>query len=884
MVNRPNPEKLLQQVQAEEQQQQRGKLKIYLGAAPGVGKTYTMLKDALDKRAQGLDVVVGIVETHGRTEIESLQTNLEILPRQKVDYRGRQLLEFDLDAALKRSPGLILVDEMAHSNAPGLRHVKRWQDIQELLKSGIDVYTTLNVQHIESLNDDVAQIIQTQVQETVPDSMIEMADTVELIDLPPEDLLKRLKQGKVYIPEQANLAMDSFFRKGNLIALRELALRATAEHVGAEVLLYRQGQGIKQIWPTQEKILVCVGPGSESKKLIRAARRTAMNLQVDWIAVYVETPSLQAIEKKRNEAIQHLRLAEQLGAETRILSGFDIVKEIMNFAREQNITQIMIWKNIRSRWRNLFLRDLADEIVRHSGEIDIYIMTGRKDPTEKKASIRIKPSLAWKHYFIAMCMVVIVTAINFLLFPVLSPSNLIMIYLLGVVIVALFGRTGPSILASILSVLAYDFFFVPPLYSFAVSDIQYFFTLLVMLIITQLIGHLTILTRRQAQSARFAAQENATLHSLSRQLASTRGVDKLLETGVTHVAKLFNSDVSALMPEGNQLVIRARSGTEAVLDSKEQSVAQWVYDLGQVAGLGTETLTFSKAIYFPLIASQGTIGVLSVRPMHPENLFPPEKMRLLESFANQLALAIEVDRLEDTVKKKEQEIETDQARNALLQVVARNLRSPLVSSLGAASTLMEMADELKTAQIKKIGQDISNELEQLNRLINNFLQINYLESKNIVLQKKVSSLREVIHQALQALENKTQKRKIHIEMPDDFPHVPLDPILLQEVLFNLIDNALKFSTPESPIEIKAVYTADQVEISIRDHGPGIVPDEVNKLFEKYYRGRKLTTERGLGLGLAISKMIIEAHGGKIWVENAKQDQGAIFYFTLPLYS
>ena len=691
---RQNPEELLRLVQAEESKEKRGKLKIYLGAAPGVGKTHTMLQDALTERNKGLDVVIGVAETHGRQEINALLDNLEILPKQSIDYHGKQLFEFDLDAALKRAPGLILVDEMAHTNAPGLRHAKRWQDIKELLDRGINVYTTLNVQHIESLSDDVSQIIHAPIKETVPDSMIELADTIELVDLSPDDLLKRLQEGKVYIPEQAKLAVEHFFKKGNLTALRELALRATAERVGTEVLLYRQGQGIKHIWPTNEKILVCVGARPESLKLIRAAKRMATSLQAEWIAVYVDVPEIRSSEDKRNRAIQNLRLAEQLGAETRVLTGPDVIKEIMAFARQQNVTQIMIWKHIRTRWREFFLRSLADEIVRNSGEIDVYIMTGERDefkartPSPAITLTDDHKNIKLRNYFLSICTVGIATIINFLLYPLVHPSNLIMVYLLSVTLVAMLGQLGPSILASLLSVLGFAYFFTPAFYTFAITNIDYLFTLIVMLLVSYLISHLTIITRRQAEYSHFAETQTAALHTLSRQLANTRGVDKLLEIGIQYLSSVFDSNIVALLPEAGHLVIHSKDKSGENLDTKEQSIAEWVYALGQMAGLGTDTLSFSEALYVPLLASQGAMGVVRIHP-RKKRLFTPEQMHLLESCTNQIALAIEVDRMQEQARKKELKIEADRARSTLLQSVSHDLRTPLVSIIAAASTLME---------------------------------------------------------------------------------------------------------------------------------------------------------------------------------------------------
>jgi len=647
---RPDPQKLLQRIQENEQKERRGKLKIYLGAAPGVGKTHEMLLDAQEKMEKDLDIVAGIVETHGRKEIEALLKNFEVLPRERIDYHGKELLEFNLDAALKRHPALILIDEMAHTNAPGSRHKKRWQDIKEILDRGIDVYTTLNVQHIESLNDDVAHIIHAPIKETVPDSMIEMADTLELVDIPPEELLKRLHEGKVYIQQQADLAIEHFFKKGNLIALRELALRTMAERVGAQVLLYRQGEGIKHIWPTKEKILVCVGPGLESRQLIRAAKRFAISLQVQWIAVFVDVPNIQSSDTKRNSAIQNLYFAEQLGATTRVLTGFNIVKEIMSFARDQNITQIMVWKNIRTRFRNLFFRNLADEIVRSSEEIDVYIMTGQRNLSSEQIIQNLKLSkISWKNYFLSITIVSLTTGLNFLLYPFLNTSNLIIIYLLGTTIVALIGEIGPAILASIISVLAYDFFFISPYYSFIVLNIKNFFTLIIMLLVSLIISNLTLLTRRHANSARFAAHQTATLHTLSKQLASTRGMDKILEIGVKHIETMFDCEALAILLQKDQLIIQSK-GRITELNQKEQAIAQWVYELGRMAGLGTDTLSFSDALFLPLLASKKTVGVLRI--LFKNKFLPtPEQLHLLESCANQLALALEVDNIQEQKPK-----------------------------------------------------------------------------------------------------------------------------------------------------------------------------------------------------------------------------------------
>lgn len=646
---RPDPNALLQQVIEEEQQKQRGKLKIYLGAAPGVGKTYSMLHEAMGEQAKGLDIVVGIVESHGRVEIEEILKNFIVLPKITVDYHGKKLQEFDLDSSLKRNPGLILIDEMAHTNVSGVRHKKRWQDIKELLDRGIDVYTTLNVQHIESLNDDVSQIIHAPVQETVPDFMIERANTIELVDLAPEDLLKRLAEGKVYVPKQARLAAEFYFRKGNLMALRELALRTLAKQVNTQVLLYRQGQGIRHIWPTMEKILVCVGPGPESHKLIRAAKRMATSLQADWIAVYVDSTRTQLSPTQRNQAIKNLFFAEQLGAETHILMGYDLVKEIINFSREQNVTLIMICKRIRHRWTNFFFRSLADEVLRYSGEIDVYTMTEVTKKTRKKSLT--KPMTPWLHYFLSTSIVAITTLISYLIYPLVNESSLILVYLIGIISTAILGRPGPAISGIILSILVYDYLFIPPYYSFFMDKSDYFFTLVMMFILALVMCQLTLVTRRQSEMARLAEYQTSALYTLSRRLSRTRGIIRLLRTGINFISEIFHCEIIALLPKNGRLVVRARAKSHEELDEKEYSIAQWVFELGQKAGLGTDTLSFSNALFIPLLGARGTVGVLRVQSSKNNDFTTPEKIQLLESCANQIALALEVDSLQEESNK-----------------------------------------------------------------------------------------------------------------------------------------------------------------------------------------------------------------------------------------
>jgi two-component system, OmpR family, sensor histidine kinase KdpD len=644
---RPNPEVLLARIKKEEQRETKGKLKLFFGAAPGVGKTHTMLEDALELLVEGVDVVAGIVETHGRKEIERLLSNIEQLPQRKINYHGRILQEFDLDKVLERKPGLILIDELAHTNLPNSKHAKRWQDVKEILEHGINVYSTLNVQHLESLNDVIFQITGVTVRETVPDIILEEADVVELIDLPPDDLLRRLQEGRVYAPEQAELAKQNFFNKGNLIALRELALRITTDRVSAQVLSYRESQAIQKTWPTTERLLVCINPNAESAKLVRAARRMAARLHAEWLAAYVAPAKhgeLSDVEQHHLE--NNFRLAERLGGETVTLTGRNVVDELINFARDRNITKIVIGKEMHSRIKTFFFGSIIDELLRQSGDIDIYVIQGGYEKSHRFLPIiTIHPTSAWQEYLFGGIPVLLATLIGFLSPANFGPTNLGMIYMLGVVSIAVRGKRGPAILASILSVLAFDFFFVPPRYSFYIQNFQYVVTFIVMLIVALLITQLTIGSKRSANIARLRERRAAAMYAMSRKLANSRGLDNILQTAVQHIAEVFDSQVAALLPnEENQLIVTANSGSEFLLDDKEKSVAKWVYDMGQVAGFGTETLPFVPAIYIPLLGKNSIIGVLRVLSVDRDRFSRSEQLHLLETFANQTAYVIEAER------------------------------------------------------------------------------------------------------------------------------------------------------------------------------------------------------------------------------------------------
>jgi two-component system, OmpR family, sensor histidine kinase KdpD len=640
--NRPDPDALLALAKAEEERARRGKLKVFFGATAGVGKTYAMLEAAQELKRRGVDVLVGWVETHGRRETEALLAGLEILPPREIEHRGIKLREFDLDGALARRPAVILMDELAHTNAPGSRHARRWQDVEELLASGYDVYTTVNVQHLESLNDLVGKITGVVVRETVPDSVLERADQVELVDLPPEDLLKRLHEGKVYIPEQAQRALESFFRTGNLIALREMALRKTAERVEAQMQRYRELHGVAETWPVAERILVAVSSGPGSARLVRAARRLADRLRAEWLVVYVETPAEARLPtQERDRVWQTLRLAETLGAETTVLSGDRAAEAILRYAQRRNVSKIVVGKPNHPRWKDVVFGSVRDELERGSGGIDVYVISG-EESEGFTAPIPIRRTSPGRSYLLSLGMVGLTTAVCALLFGRFEPTNLVMVYLLGVVAAAAWLGRGPAILSAVLSVAAFDFFFIQPYLTFAVSDTQYLITFAVMLTTGLVISTLTARLRLQAEAASEREARTAALYAMSRDLAAAADESGILQAAARHIKEVFLSQVLLLLPDAEgRLVERAGETVTYLLDNRESAVAQWVFDHGRMAGKTTETLPAARGLYLPLRTSRGTVGVLGVHPADPRLLITPDRLHLLEAFANQIALAVE---------------------------------------------------------------------------------------------------------------------------------------------------------------------------------------------------------------------------------------------------
>jgi two-component system, OmpR family, sensor histidine kinase KdpD len=886
---RPNPDVLLRQVQTEERKAARGKLTIYFGAAPGVGKTFAMLEEASYKRdVERADVVAGVVETHGRFETTTLLAGFELLPSKEIEYRGRALEEFDLDGALERHPQLLLVDELAHTNADGSRHPKRWQDVEELLDAGIDVFTTLNVQHVESLNDVVAQITGVRVRETVPDSILDDAQEIKLIDLPPEKLLERLREGKVYVPAQAQRALENFFRKGNLIALRELALRRTAERVDAEMDEYRRAHGIEQTWGASDHLLVCISPSPYSADLLRTGRRMAAGLRARWFAVMVETPqTLRLPAADRARVSTNLRLAEQLGAETVTLTGEHAAGEILGFAREHDVTKIVVGKPRARRWRDRLTTPFVDELILGSGsEIDVFVTAGESEargPSAPRA--RREQAEHAGGYAAAAGAIALATALSALVFGRSDLPDVVMIFLLGVVMVSIrFGRRA-AVLAAALAVLAFDFFFTPPYYTFTVADLRYVVTFGVMLVVALIVTGLTQRVRDQAQISHRTERRTAMLYAMSRELARTQGQNALIHVATSHIETALECKVMLFQrgADGALALSYATPGLPAP-STRELGLASWVWSNRREAGHGTSTVPAENGFFLPLVASSSAadpIGVLGLIAENPERFSDPEQQRLADAFAAQMAMALERATLATETEHARVAVETERLRSTLLSSVSHDLRTPLAVMKGAATTLADDGGRLARAKRRELLDTLIEETNRLERLIQNVLDMTRLESGSVVIKKEWQAVEEVVGAALNRVEILLGNRPVTTRVPGDLL-APFDAVLIEQLLVNLLENAAKHTPPGTAIEVAAHQLEGEVEVEVADHGPGLPPGEEQRVFDKFHRtGPNANRGPGVGLGLAICRAIVLAHGGRIQA-GARPGGGASFRFTIPL--
>jgi two-component system sensor histidine kinase KdpD len=880
MNDRPDPDALLARVAAEEAAAARGKLKIFFGAAPGVGKTYAMLEAGRKLAKEGTDVVVGYIEPHVRPDTQALVLGLDVLPRRTIEYRGRPMTEFDLEAALARRPRLLLVDELAHTNVPGAVHAKRWQDVEQLLEAGIDVYTTLNVQHVESLGDVVAQVTSVPVRETVPDHVFEKADEVELVDIAPDDLIERMREGKVYVPDQARRAIENYFRKGNLIALRELSLRKTAERVGAQTLDYRLEHDASRIWPTSERLLVCVGPSPGSARLIRSTRRMAAGLHAPWTALHVEIdgrPTLDEAGRRRLE--EHLHLAEELGATIATTSGPDFADAVVDYGRRHNVTKIIVGKPRLSRWREWLRGTYVSDLVRRSGEIDVYVIHGDEAPAKRsggtagaRAVAPVRP-YAWATAVVAAC-----TLAAWALSPYLEPTNLVMIYLAGVVGTALLLGRGPAIATAVVGVGVFDLAFVPPYGTFAVADTEYLFTFVAMLMTGLVVSELAARLRQQAEASRRRERRTAALLELSRELAVASTREAVGQTARRIIREAIDVDVWIVAP-GEEGLRSVDPAADAAPPAADEGVIRWVFEHRRPAGYGTDTLPGGAGTYLPLTVTGGIVGVLGARPQSGDAKLDTPRMQLLEAFAGQTAGALERCALAVEAEHVRLEMESERLRNSLLSTVSHDLRTPLSTITGAAGLLVEGKERLDEPSRDELALSIVDEADRLNRLVGNLLELTKLEAGAIRPTAEAQPIEEVIGVVLARLGRRLEGRRIETDVPAELPPVAIDGLLIQEVLVNLLDNAVKFSPPDSTIDISAAVAGESLAVSVADRGSGIPTGSEAKLFDKFFRAEG-ETRSGSGIGLAICRGIVELHGGRIVAEN-RPGGGAVFRFTLP---
>ncbi|WP_241341812.1 DUF4118 domain-containing protein [Burkholderia cenocepacia] len=917
-MNRPDPDQLLDKLQRDEEKQRRGQLKIFFGASAGVGKTYAMLQAARQRRQDGVDVVVGIVETHGRSETAALLDGLDVLPPARIDYRGRTLAEFDLDGALARAPQLILVDELAHSNVQGARHLKRWQDVYELLDAGIDVYTTVNVQHLESLNDVVGAITGIRVWETVPDRVFDAADEVTLVDLPAEELLERMRDGKVYLAQQAERAVRNFFRKGNLIALRELALRRTADRVDAQMREYRADRSIQRIWQARERLLVCVGPGPEAPTLVRAAARLAASLKADWIAVYVETPRLQRLpDARRQRTLDALKLAAELGAGTATLAGADAVAALIGYAKVRNVSKLVAGGSPKVGLARRFARPFGEQLAERAGDVDLMLIRASASDEARAAPLDAR-ARDWRdafaqfgthrspprHYAYAAAICAAITVVASVVSGRLDLTNLVMLYLLGVVFSAVRLGRGPGVLQSFLSVAAFDFFFVPPRMSFSVSDTQYLLTFFGMLLTSLVISHLTSTLTRQASVAQRRERRTGAIYAMARELGAALTTEQIVEIGSRHVGEVFRARVAFLLPDSADQVRQkieepdaAVTLTGAELDS---DVGQWVYDQQKPAGRGTDTLPATAALYLPLKAPMRTRGVLAVASREPRELEVPEQQRMLDAFAAQIALALERVHYVEIARDALVNMESERLRNSLLSAISHDLRTPLTTIVGFSSMLAngraaaQAGDAAAAARLAQregeLVDAIHDEALRMTGIVTNLLDMARLQAGSLQLKRQWSLLEETVGAALAACRRVLARHPARVALPADLPLLQMDAVLMERLFTNLFENAAKYTPPDTSLDIGAERVTDDgqpfVRVHVDDHGPGLPAGMETRIFDKFTRGEKESATPGIGLGLAICRAIVEVHGGKIGALNRTAPDGHVtgarFWFTLPV--
>ena len=884
---RPSPDALLKQAS----QDGRGRLKVFLGAAPGVGKTFEMLVQARQRKLEDMDVVIGVVETHGRIETDHLTKFFDRIPKKQLLYKGHVLAEMDLDAILQRRPKLALIDELAHTNAPESRHPKRYMDVLELLAAGIDVYTTLNVQHVESLNDVVAKITHVRVRETVPDSILDRADDIELVDLTPEDLLQRLKEGKVYLPDTAERAAQNYFSPGNLAALREMALRRTAQRVDEQVVDYMRAHAIQGPWEAGERVLVCVSERPGSVALVRYARRLSDRLRASWTAIYVETSSAAGFtEAERDRVAEALRVAERLGGQAVTVPAATVADGVIDYAHTNNFSHVVTSTKQHSWWSEMLDRSATHEIIRRAGDINVHVVPDQLTRAMKGAATLSSPvavgagkPLDIRAYGGSLAIVLVALAVGLVLQQFLAISNIALVFLTAVLASAVTYGLWPSLFACLVSVLAYNFFFIPPLYTFTITDRENVVALFFFAVVAVIASNLAVRVRTQAVVARDRANTTEDLYLFSRKLAGVISLDDLLWATAYQIAHMLKVRVVLLLPQGETVAVRAGYPPEDVLDDADLAAAKWTWDKGTPAGRGADTLPGAKRLFLPMRTGRGTIGVIGLDSDRPGPLLSPDQRRLLDSLADQAALAIERVNLVQDIDRARIATETERLRSALLTSISHDLRTPLASILGSASSLKIYRGTLDVAAQDELLGTIQEEAERLNHFIANLLDMTRLESGAIVPRADLIDLSDVIGSALRRAGAVLAHHDVDVRLPASLPMVKLDPVLFEQVLFNLLDNASKYAPPGTTIRIEAQQHDGLVKLDVMDEGDGIPTGDLERIFDKFYRVQAADRQRaGTGLGLAICRGFVEAMGGTITAGNRTDRRGADFTISLPL--
>ncbi|MDC7786331.1 sensor histidine kinase KdpD [Rhodoplanes sp. TEM] len=886
--DRPDPDALL----AEARKAGRGRLKVFLGAAPGVGKTYAMLEEARARRTAGVEVVVALVETHGRPETAALLEGLEQLPRRELPYKGRLIAELDLDALLARRPQLALIDEFAHTNVPGSRHAKRWQDIMEVLDAGIDVVTTVNIQHVESLNDVVASITGVRVQETVPDDVLARADDIELIDLTPEALAERLKEGKVYVPDQAGLALDNFFSKGNLTALRELALRTAASRVDADVLAWMRSHGVRGPWPTQDRLLVCLSDAPTAKTLVRAARRMADRARIPWIAVTVLTPRHESLGGEARENLRAaLRLAETLGGEAvQLHAESDVAAELLAYARKRNVTRLVIGRPRTAGWgvvARWFREPVFRRLIDGAGDFEVTVVTPKSEARRRKPAVAAVLARRWRAWgqaaFETAAVITIATAVAWPLWRLVPLGSLAVVYLFGVLLIGMRHGLAGALIGAVAGFLAYNFFFTRPYFTFAVEQEEAIAALLVFLVSAVFTGTLASRLKMQVESMRASQRRTETLYDFARKIASATKADDVLWAAAAHIATTLNCRSLILMPDpdGRLEQVQGHPSIEESLDPRDEMAAQWAFTRNEPAGAGTDTLPTAPWLFVPLATAKNVIGVVGVWFRDRSQTLDPETRRLLTAVEDQVAVAVERLKLTADLEASRLEAESEKLRAALLNSVSHDLRTPLVSVIGALTGLADDDGSLDPEDRRELLATALDEARRLDRFVQNLLDMTRLGYGALTLRRAPVALREIVGRARADLARPLAGHPVEVDVPRDI-HVDVDPVLIGQAVINVLENAAKYAPPGTPVRIAATTNGAIVTLTIADRGPGIPPEDSERVFDLFYRVRQGDGQpAGTGLGLAIVRGLVEAHGGEVKARPGEDGRGTAIELILP---